>query len=123
MSKLERAFRDLVDANAEAIRVSGEQRGDWRRDLVVVRRRLSGVLGEIGETLEAERARAPTPGLAEFIARFGAVRRALARHQASWPASVLDTGNPAYAASVQELWNAFGALTSHARSFFAERNT
>lgn len=84
---------------------------DWRFEVVSARRDIAARIGELS-TLARQRA-APETAIAinaAFIDSIGNVRRALALHQAQWPAIAIDSTNPKFQSSVSEIRAAYDQL-------------
>jgi hypothetical protein len=105
-----------IRAAAEALRelqqrasmATTAQADGWRHDVVETRREIAGAIGELAELTrgwvppaEAEQA------YAAFRKSVDEVRRALAMHQALWPAVSIDSDQSGFQASVGELRAAY----------------
>lgn len=90
------------------------QQRDWRYEVVNARRDIAARVGE----LSAMARQWDMPGHATalnaaFIDSIGDVRRALALHQAQWPAIAIDPASADFKASVGEIRAAYDQLLVH----------
>jgi len=101
-------LRGLQEKASAAVAAQGK---DWQRELVTVRREIADGIAELSA---ATRAWSPPDEadyeLAALTERVGAVRRALAMHQASWPAVSLNPLDPNFKASVAQVREAYDDL-------------
>jgi hypothetical protein len=108
-----------IRAAAEALRqlqqrasaATAARADGWRHDVVQTRREIAMAIGDLvamtrGWTPPTE----AEPAHAAFRRSVDDVRRALAMHQALWPAVSIDSAQPAFQASVGELRGAYQTL-------------
>lgn len=105
---------DLLEQLHEEISANALREDDRRRhDLVKLRRRLAGQMGEVQAVCEPLFTRMNESVLLEsFRTRFSRMRHVTALHQAKWPAVLLDEHNEEYktsAAAVREASQEFVA--------------
>lgn len=111
------AIRALVDElrilQQRVSSATQRQQPDWRFEVVSARRDIAARIGELA-TLARQW---PVPKHAAalnsaFTECVGNVRRALALHQAKWPAIAIDSANRDFQASVSEIRTAYDQLLS-----------
>jgi len=105
------AAKRLRGLQQKASATVAAQGKDWQRELVAIRREIASGVAELSATTR----RWSPPGedaheQADLVESVNAVRRALAMHQASWPAVSLKPLDPDFKASVAQVREAYDAL-------------
>ncbi|WP_174285934.1 hypothetical protein [Sphingomonas bacterium] len=98
-------LRLLLDETSASIqtlnRICREQQGDWRQEVVRMRRRVSDEMSRISVLVAS--CNEPSPSLIAFRNALSKLRSAVAHLQASWPAVSLDPDNLSYRDSVKHV--------------------
>ncbi len=99
-------LRDLITEMVDAQRAMGAAATAARADparrveLVAVRRKFSALVAQVDKAIERDpQMLADAPLAREFRARFDAMRRGIAVHQAKYPAVLLANDSPEFQAS------------------------
>ena len=83
---------------------------EWQRALVSLRREIASGITDLSAAVRKLSLPEASPELAALDLGTSALRRALAMHQASWPAVLVDPGRPDFKASVALVRGAYDDL-------------
>ena len=116
------ALRRLIDEMVEVQRALGEAALEARKDparrqtVIAMRRRFAEAIVRVSGAADEDERLGADPALAqEFRQRFSDMRSRIAVFQAKWPASLLDSRDPAFEASANALRASNRAFTDWAQ--------